>query len=130
MINTICEGVKSTHAWKPEEKNSMRRLFEHGLRVWPNLVHCLREAQGQLVHNAQQQGYNWRSLAEFDLELVRLADAGQMDVALLRVAEKLKREVEALWPDCPLESYRLLLTQLPERRSGSSTPAAACPQGQ
>ena len=128
MINTLCEGVKSAHAWKSEEKNSMRRLFEHGLRVWPNLVHCLREAQGQLVHYAQERGYDWRSLAEFDLELVQLADEGRLDDALLRVAEKLQREVETLWPDCPLASYRLLLTQLSERQSGSSIPASACHQ--
>lgn len=129
MINTLCEAVKNAHAWKPEEKNSMRRLFEHALKVWPNLVTCLRETQGQLVYNASQRSFNFKTIAEFDLELVKLADAGKLDEALLLTADKLIASVKEFWPDCPLESYRLLLTQRLERPSGSSTPATVCPQG-
>jgi len=123
-MSTLCDMVKEAHHWTPEEKNKMRRLFEHIIRVWPNLMVCIRETQGQLVHNAEQRGkYNWRVIAEFDLELVRLTEAGQLDQAVSMIAEKLKSSVEEFWPDCPLPSYQDFLKQRLERQSGSSTPA-------
>ena len=116
-MNTLCEAVKDAHTWTPEEKNSMRRLFEHAMRTWPNLVHALRETQGQLVHNAEQEGYNFKAIADFDLELVRLTDAGQMDDAVAQTAEKLKEAVDRFWPDCPVPSYLQFLTERSARRS-------------
>ena len=124
-MNTLCGQVKAAHDWQPEEKNSMRRLFEHALKDWPNLVHTLRETQGTLVFQAQRWGnYNWQSLVDFDLELVRLSNAGQFEEALTRTADKLKQAVEEFWPDCPLPSYHQFLTERLERQSRSSTPAA------
>lgn len=102
----------------------MRRLFEHAMRTWPNLVHALRETQGQLVQNAEQTDFNFRNIAEFDLDMVRLTDAGQLDVALLRVSEKLKESVDRFWPDCPVPSYQQFLTERSERQTVSSTLAA------
>jgi len=123
-MNTLCGQVKDAHQWKPEEKNSMRRVFEHALRVWPNLVHTLRETQGTLVFQAEQRGnYNWKSLVDFDLELVRLSDEGKFEEALTLTADKLKLAVEEFWPDCPLPSYQDFLRQRLERQSGLSTPA-------
>jgi len=96
MIETLCQGVKSAHDWTPEQKNSMRRLFEYALRTWPNLVVCVRETQGTLVFRAQEKGnYDWRSLADFDLELIRLADSGEQEAALNRIAEKLRMRSES-----------------------------------
>lgn len=124
MIETLCQGVKSAHDWTPEQKNSMRRLFEYALRTWPNLVVCVRETQGTLVFRAQEKGnYDWRSLADFDLELIRLADSGEQEAALNRIAEKLRDAVREFWPDCPLASYSLFLKQRLERLTESSTSA-------
>lgn len=125
MNTTLCQAVRDAHEWKPEEKNAMRRLFEHALKVWPNLVHCLRETQGQLVHNAEQSGYkDWRSIAEFDLELVRLTGSNLYDEALVLTADKLIAAIKQYWPDCPLPSYQRLIKERSERPTGSSTPAA------
>lgn len=124
MNDTLCQMVKGAHDWTTQEKNSMRRLFEHVLRAWPNLVVCLRETQGTLVHRAEERGgYNWRSIADLDLELIRLADAGHYDVAITKMEERLHREVMDFWPECPLQSWQQFLTEKAARQSGSSTPA-------
>lgn len=118
MSTTLCQMVKGAHDWTPEEKNSMRRLFEYILKVWPNLVTCIRETQGTLVLRAEERGnYNWRSMADFDLELVRLTDAGEQEAAIVRIAEKLHAEVTDFWPDCSLESWRQFLTERSARHS-------------
>lgn len=122
-MNTLCEAVKHAHAWSADEKNTMRRLFEHILREWPNLVHCLRETQGQLVYNANHKGFNFKQIADFDLELVGYTKEGRFDEAMKLTAEKLKSAIEQFWPDCPLPSYKLLLMEMSERLTGSSTPA-------
>jgi hypothetical protein len=118
MSTTLCQMVKGAHDWTTQEKNSMRRLFEHILKVWPNLVVCLRETQGTLVLKAEERGdYNWRSIADLDLELIRLSDAGQQETAITKIEERLHREVMDFWPDCPLESWRQFLTERLARHS-------------
>lgn len=105
------------HAWTVEEKNQMRRVFEHGLRHWPTMVKCLHAVQGTLTIRAQKASYRWESIAEFDLELVRLADAQQWDRALERMAERLHLEMLRLWPECSLEIYQLFLKEHSARRA-------------
>lgn len=118
MSTTLCQMVKAAHDWTPQEKNSMRRLFEYIIKVWPNLVACVRETQGTLVLRAEERGnYNWNLIADFDLELVRLTNAGNCETAMARVAEKLHEQVMDFWPDCPLESWQQFLTERSARRS-------------
>lgn len=124
MTSTLCQAVKNEHTWSAEEKNAMRRLFEHILRRWPNLVTCLRETQGQLVYNASRKGFNFKLIADFDLHLVELTRKNNYDEAMQQTAKKLKQSVEQFWPDCPLPSYRLLLTEMAERLTESAIPAA------
>lgn len=122
MIFTLCNQVKALHDWTTEEKNSMRRLFEHGLRVWPSLVRCAHEAQGTLVYQAtERKDYDWQVLVAFDLELVRMTDAGQMDEAVALMAEHLQRAMATYWPDCPLDSYKEFLTEYSRRRKSQTT---------
>lgn len=131
MSDTLCQMVKGEHQWTPQEKNSMRRLFEYILKVWPNLVVCVRETQGTLVHRAEERGsYNWRSIADLDLELVRLTDTGQQEAAVTKVEERLYHEVMDFWPDCPLQSWKQFLTEKSERRSPQTLSELASPQPQ
>jgi len=105
-MNTLCFQVKLVHDWKPEEKNSMRRLFEHVVRNKPILVSALRECQATLVMRAQErQNYDWEALASFDMELVRMTDSGEMDAAILKMEEMLILSVNDLWPECNVPSY-------------------------
>ena len=116
-VFTLCAQVKCVHDWTPEQKNSMRRLFEQCLREWPSLVHCMRDTQGTLVYRALEcGGYDWHSLAQFDLRLVQLADDQQMDTAITEMAERLEKEIKAFWPDCNIPSYREYITERSRRR--------------
>jgi hypothetical protein len=129
-MSTLCEAVKEAHVWTAAQKNSMRRLFEHAVRQWPNLVVCIRETQGQLVLNASERGYNFRAIADFDLELVRLTDEGKLDEAVDQMAEKLKQSVDQFFPDCSYPNYLTFLTERLERRSPQRPSESACPQPQ
>ena len=125
MILTLCHQVKDVYAWTPEQKNSMRRLFNHCLKEWPSLVHCMHNAQGTLVFQATERGgYDWFALAQFDLELVRLTDTGQMDVAIEQMADKLAVAMLEYWPDCGMPTYREFLTERSRRRELQTTSAA------
>lgn len=122
---TLCFQVKGVHDWTVEQKNSMRRLFEHCLRTWPSLVHCMRETQGTLVYQATERGgYDWYALAQFDLELVRLSDAGQIEAAVDAMADRLGRAIIEFWPDCQIDSYREFLKEHSRRRELQTTSAA------
>lgn len=117
-MSTLCQMVKGAHDWTTQEKNSMRHLFEHILKVWPNLVTCVRETQGMLILRAEERGnYNWRSIADFDLELVALADAGKFDEAAVKMAEKLKQSMDEFFPDCSYPNYVQFLTERSARHS-------------
>lgn len=114
---TLCAQVKHIHDWTPEQKNSMRRVFEQCMREWPSLVHCMRDTQGTLVYRALEQGgYDWRSLAQFDLRLVQLADSNQIATAITEMADRLEKEIITFWPDCDLPSYREYVTERSRRR--------------
>lgn len=122
MILTLCFQVKEVHNWTTEQKNSMRKLFCYCLKEWPSLVHCLREAQGTLVYRATERSdYDWNSLAQFDLELVRLTDSDQMDVAIAKMAVKLQAAIEEYWPECQTQSYRDFLMEHSRRRESQTT---------
>lgn len=131
MSTTLCQMVKGEHEWTAQEKNSMRRLFEYILKVWPNLVVCVRETQGTLILKAEERGsYNWRSIADLDMELIRLTDEGQHEAAVTKVEERLYREVMDFWPDCPLQSWKQFLTEKLERRSRQTPSGSASLQPQ
>lgn len=122
---TLCFQVKGVHDWTPEQKNSMRRLFNHCLKEWPSLVHCMRDAQGTLVFQATERGgYDWYALAAFDLELIRLTDDGKLDVAIEQMAEKLEQAIQDYWPDCAMPTYQEFLTERSRRRELQTTSAA------
>lgn len=122
---TLCFQVKGVHDWTPEQKNSMRRLFEHCLRTWPSLVTCMRETQGTLVFQATERGdYDWYGLAQFDLELVRLTDEGKLEEAIDKMAMKLERAIAEYWPDCTIPSYIEFVTEHSRRRESQMTSAA------
>lgn len=123
--HTLCFQVKGVHDWTPEQKNSMRRLFEHCLKVWPSLVHCMRDAQGTLVYQATERGhYDWYSLAQFDLMLVRLTDEDRMDEAVTEMAERLNKAIDEFWPDCAIPSYGEFLKERSRRRELQTTSVA------
>ena len=124
-MTTLCFQVKGVHDWTPEQKNSMRRLFEHCMRVCPWLVHCMRDAQGTLVFQATERGsYDWYALAQFDLELVRLTDEGKLDEAVDAMIERLHDAIIEFWPECAIPSYAEFLTERSRRRELKTTLAA------
>ena len=120
---TLCEVVKTLHAWTPEEKNAMRRVLEYGLRTWPDLIHGVRELQGQLILNAENAGVDFHGVVETDLRLVQLAKENRYEEALDTIAGHLLTSVEKLWPDCDVPRYKILLKQQAERRSKQSKSA-------
>lgn len=125
MIFTLCNQVKHVHDWTTEQKNSMRRLFNHCMREWPSLVICMREAQGTLVYQAlERKDYDFHKLADFDLHLISLADGEQFDLAVELMAEKLEWAIKEYWPDCTLPSYQEFLTERLRRRELQMTSAA------
>ena len=123
-VNTLCWQVKSVHDWQPEEKNLLRQVFEHGLRVWPTLVRCIHATHGTLAIKGTECNYAWETLAQFDLELVALARAGRWDDAVNMMADRFQHEMLRHWPDCSLELYRSFITEHSARRSPAATPAA------
>lgn len=121
---TLCAQVRHIHDWTPAQKNSMRRLFEQCLREWPSLVHCMRDTQGTLVYQAiERGGYDWYSLAQFDLKLVQLTDEHRMDEAIAELAERLDRAINEFWPDCSIPSYAEFLKERSRRRESQTTSA-------
>ncbi len=110
-VGTFCAQVAVVHDWKADEKNSMRRVFEHGLRVWPALVKSTHAMMGTFVLRANERGYDWKKVSNFDLELVVLADQGKFDEAVAKLATGFKQFAEEFWPDCDLEVYKQFLTE-------------------
>lgn len=122
--DTICSAVARVRPWTKEEKNALRRIVTHCLRVWPSLARTYSQCQMSLVERGEAKGYDWQSIADFDCELIRLYNAGQADKAIELMADKLKTSMDEYYPDCPLLDYLQFAKEYSERRSAQTTAAA------
>jgi len=121
--DTVCAAVAQVRPWTKEEKNTLRRIVTHCLRVWPSLARTYSQCQMSLVERGEAVGYDWNQIAEFDRELIRLFESGQPDRVIEMMADKVKTSMERYYPDCPLLDYLQFLKEYSERRSPQTTAA-------
>lgn len=123
MTDTICNEVGKVHPWTKEEKSTLRRIITHALRAWPSLARSYSQCQMSLVQKAGAD-YDWKSVAAFDCELIRLFEAGEADQVLDMMADKVKTSMDRFYPDCTLLDYLQFVKEYSERRLPQSTSAA------
>lgn len=121
-VRTFCQRVAEVHDWTAAEKNSMRRVFEYGLKVWPSAIRCIQLCMGTLAKRAGEQGYDWVKVSNFDLELAAMADEDKYEEALAKLTTGFYALMLELWPDCDLDQFRQFVTEYSERPSRQSTP--------